>query len=121
MALHQLVHIVVADGGGGAPTHDVGIDEVGAHFGKFLVDHGLHAVTEADDDDDRRHADDDAKHGQKGTHLAGGQGLERQEKGLAYIHSTASSGPPNRPPSAPSPSSSSAGCTSARGSWESPS
>ena len=121
--VHQGVHVVGRHRAGGetAEVVDLDLEQVGAQLFKLLVHHLLHTVAQTGDDDDRAHANDDAQHGEKGPHLAGHQGLERQAEGLGEIHTAAPS--PAFAPSKPAPSSplSSSGWTTALGSWASPS
>ena len=116
MLLHQLVHIVRVQihGGAVAPAPHIGLHHVDPQLLHLFVHHPLHSVAQSQDDDDRGHADDDAQHGQQGTHFAGGQGLQRQAEGLSKVHTAPSC-------SAMSASGGSSGWTTARGSWASPS
>ena len=52
----------------------------GVHIGDFLHDGRLGTGAQGQHDDDRRHADDDAQHGEKTAHLVGTDGLESYSK-----------------------------------------
>ena len=109
--LHKRIHIFRAHvpGAALAAAVDHHLDQVGAQLLELGVHVILHAVAQAGDDDDRRHADDDAQHGQQRPHLAEQQGFDGQLEGLGEIHA-----------GSPSPASS-WGWTTAWGSLASPS
>ena len=93
----------------GTIAHDLNAQKVGAHVGEAVLDALGHAVAEADDDDDRHDADDDAQHGEEGAELVAPDVLECLPDGLVD-HVAASCFVKVR-----------AGCTTASGAWESPS
>ena len=110
MPLADVVHIVHRYGAG-AVAPDVDGQGVGAH-GREAVPHTLgHAIAEADDDDDRHDADDDAQHGQKGAELVAPHVLDSLPEGFKDHACSSFSGV----------SGSRVGCTMASGAWESPS
>ena len=106
--LRQGVHVVRLHLPVAAVRVDGHLNEIDTNLLKLGVHILLHAIAQGDDDDDGRHADNDAQHGQQGADLADHQALEGQAEGLAHIHSAPTS-------------SSSSGCTTAFGSWASPS
>ena len=115
VGLHQVVHVrgVQIHGGTVSPAPHVGLHHIDAQLIHLFVDHPLDPVAQSQDDDDRGHADDDAQHGEQGAHLAGGQGLDGQTEGLSCVHAPTSCSSSSSPASP--------GCTTARGSWASPS
>ena len=106
---------VVHRDGAGAIAPDVDVQGVGSHGGK-AVPHALgHAIAQADDDDDRHNADDDAQHGQEGAELVAPDILDGLPEGLDDHACTSCSAVFS------GVSGSRVGCTMASGAWESPS
>ena len=92
--VHDPVHLVHAEAAGGAPGGDGDGEGVGAQAGEAVGHILLQAVAQAHDDDHRRHADDDAQHGQQGAGLAGEDVLDGQGEGFQDAQDAA-------PPSVP--------------------
>ena len=87
----QCVHIVGIHTAGGAAAKNVGLHQIGAHLLELAVHVVLHPVAQTGDDDDGTHADDDAQHGEEGTHFAGQQAFDGETEGLGEIHGATSS------------------------------
>ncbi len=88
IVVHQSSSAAGLTHGTWAPATETGSDkdQIGSQAGDPLLNGGFGAGADGDHDDHRRHADDDAQHGQQRAHLVAGDAFPGDPDSLPQVH-----------------------------------